>query len=434
MYCHQAIENKLGTFILSKSQIANLAECFRKSMLNRLNGSESSLKMLPAFLDKPTGEERGRCIAVDFGGSKIRLLIVHLKGHREYEITKEHTFLLKDPHNRYNFTTASTTGSELFAFIVSQIVDFIDDNSIYPLGHTFSFPTLQRSSNDAILIKWTKEIKTSGVEGINVTDIFKTALLERKYHQIIPKVIINDTTGTLLTSSYNDPNTDLGSICGTGHNTCYFESDYAAFTNSKIINIESGNFNELPYTEYDNILDINSDMPGEQRLEKMVGGKYIGELFRIIVESFMKGKLLFKNCQLDAFSEPYLISSQQVSIILEDISSDLNSIKMWLMSMGIDSLLEDRLALRLISSRTAMRAGQLVAATYIGILTHIDPGLLNQHIIAIDGSVYEHLALFADTLRSTLNCVLGNKAKLVSLKLTKDGSGIGAAIGAAMNT
>ena len=148
MYCHQAIENKLGTFILSKSQIANLAECFRKSMLNRLNGSESSLKMLPAFLDKPTGEERGRCIAVDFGGSKIRLLIVHLKGHREYEITKEHTFLLKDPHNRYNFTTASTTGSELFAFIVSQIADFIDDNSIYPLGHTFSFPTLQRSSND----------------------------------------------------------------------------------------------------------------------------------------------------------------------------------------------------------------------------------------------------------------------------------------------
>ncbi len=425
---NQAIANELRTFILSKSQIANLAECFRKSMLQRLNGSENSLKMLPSFLDKPTGDERGRYIAVDFGGSKIRLLIVHLKGHREYEITKEHTFLLKDPHNEYDFTTESTTGSELFAFIVSQIADFIDDNSIYPLGHTFSFPTLQRSPNDAILIKWTKEIKTSGVEGLNVTDIFKAALLERNYHQVIPKVIINDTTGTLLTSAYNDPNTALGSICGTGHNTCYYES------NSRIINIESGNFNDLPYTEYDNILDINSNMPGEQRLEKMVGGSYIGELFRIIAESFMKGKLLFKNCQLDTFSEPYSISSQQVSIILEDVSPDLNSIKRWLMSMGIDSLLEDRLALRLIASRTAMRAAQLVASTYTGILTHIDPGLLDQHIIAIDGSVYERLALFADTLRSTLDCVLGNKAKLVSLKLTKDGSGIGAAIGAAMTT
>lgn len=420
--------------MLSKSQITDLAECFRKSMLGQLDGSGSSLKMLPSFLDQPTGEERGRYIAVDFGGSKIRLLNVHLKGHREYEITKEQTFLLKDPGNKYNFTTESTTGSELFAFIVSQIADFIDDSSIYPLGHTFSFPTLQRSANDAILIKWTKEIKTSGMEGLNVTDVFKAALLARNYHQVIPKVIINDTTGTLLTAAYRDSNADIGSICGTGHNTCYCESNCAAYTKSQIINIESGNFNELPYTEYDNLLDMNSNTPGEQRLEKMVGGKYIGELFRIIVESFMKGKLLFNASQLDTFSKPYFISSQQVSIILEDFSPDLNGIKNWLTSMDIDSLLEDRLAIRLISSRTAMRAAQLVAATYIGILTHIDSGFLNQHIIAVDGSVYEHLTLFADTLRATLNCVLGNRARLVALKLTKDGSGIGAVIGAAMNT
>lgn len=35
--------------------------------------------------------------------------------------------------------------------------------------------------------------------------------------------LINDTVGTLMSCSYNDQNTAVGLILGTGTNACYFE-------------------------------------------------------------------------------------------------------------------------------------------------------------------------------------------------------------------
>lgn len=35
--------------------------------------------------------------------------------------------------------------------------------------------------------------------------------------------LINDTVGTLMSCAYNDKNTVIGLILGTGTNACYFE-------------------------------------------------------------------------------------------------------------------------------------------------------------------------------------------------------------------
>lgn len=52
--------------------------------------------------------------------------------------------------------------------------------------------------------------------------------------------------------------------------------------------------------------------------------------------------------------------------------------------------------------------------------------------VAIDGSVFEHYPYYAAMMKEALLMLLGEKANLVNLKLSKDGSGIGAALIAAV--
>ncbi|TYO95053.1 hexokinase family protein [Desulfallas thermosapovorans] len=418
-------------FVLAEPQILEIADSFQKAMADGLAGKQSSLKMLPSYLTKPTGIEKGVYLAVDFGGTNVRVLTVELKGSGAYQTLGWQSFPLQD--RDYNFTSPKATGHELFSFIAEKIKSMLSPGRIYPLGLTFSFPSRQTGVDRAILIKWTKEIQTSGVEGHDVSEILKRALVDKNITQVIPKAIINDTVGTLLTASYIDQSADIGSICGTGHNTCYIEPKAPITGQPMIINMESGNFDNLPLTDYDIKLDRQSQAPGEQRLEKMVGGQYIGELVRLIIQDFIDKKLLFKESRPEIFYSPYHVKSEDVALLLADTSPDLKDVDQWLKTKGhiSGSLIEERITLRSVASIVIIRAVQLVAATYTGVIMHIDPGLTKRHTIAIDGSLYELMPGFANKLSITLNNIFKGKHQSITTKLTKDGSGVGAAIAAA---
>ncbi|MTI82666.1 MAG: hexokinase [Firmicutes bacterium] len=419
-------------FILSESEMIDTAKKFQRAMQAGREGKDSSLKMLPAFLAKPIGNEKGVYLAVDLGGTNVRVMIIELKGNGNYKILDRHAFPLKNSQKGHDFTSETSSAAALFGYIAERIKSMVATNSFYPLGFTFSFPSRQTAVNQAVLIKWTKEIKTPGVEGKDVSKILAGALDDKNLHQVVPRAIINDTVGTLLTASYRDPFTDIGSICGTGHNSCYVEPQ--SLTSGEIINMESGNFNALPFTAYDTELDKQSDIPGEQCLEKMVSGKYIGELTRIILQDFIKQNLILTNNQSDIFFSPYMIKAEDISLFLDDESSELTGIFQWLQSVcgASGALLEERITLRTIASIVVTRSAQLVAASYFGVLQHIDPRLERKHSIAIDGSLYEFTPGYAAKLKVTLNNLLKEKSELVTLKLTKDGSGVGAAVAAAL--
>ena len=72
---------------------------------------------------------------------------------------------------------------------------------------------------------------------------------------------------------------NIGCIYATGHNTCYLEPFADKAEQPMILNLESGGFNRLAPGRFDVALDERSEKPGEQRLEKMVSGRYMGELF-----------------------------------------------------------------------------------------------------------------------------------------------------------
>jgi hexokinase len=432
-YALQALHN---CFSVTVPEMLAIAEKFHDAMHKGLTGQKGPLKMLPSFLGIPSGVEKGVFLSVDFGGTNVRISLISLQGNGKIIILKRKSAPLKDPGGSYDYTSAAATVQELFCFLAEQISDFVRPGEAFHLGHTFSFPTKMYALNKAVLIGWTKEFRTRMAEGRDVNQLLDEALKQHGLHGVRPVAVTNDTVATLLAAAYSDPRADIGSICGTGHNTCYLEPLPPRLPGPMIINIESGNFNGLPANVYDRQLDMRSEKPGEQMLEKMVSGRYLGELMRQVVLALLQKGLLFRGLS-DTSGFPFKtnsLSPEQMSLMINDTTTGLTETAAWLRdSIGIqDPPLAELAALKTIASLLSARSARLVAATYIGILQHLDPLLQNPHTIAVDGALYEKMTGYAPNLRTALDEVLKGRAGQVTIKFTKDGSGMGAAVAAAM--
>lgn len=424
-------------FRVTVTEMLEIAEKFHGAMLGGLAGQKGPLKMLSSFLSVPTGKEKGVFLSVDFGGTNIRVSLIELRGHGKITVIKKISTRLKDPGGSYDYTSSAATGRDLFRFLAQQISGLVGPGENISLGHTFSFPTEMHALDKAVLINWTKEFKTRMTEGRDINLLLFESLKEQGLHGVKPVAVINDTVGTLLTAAYSDPHADIGSICGTGHNTCYLEPGPPCQHGPVIINIESGNFEGLPANNFDRYLDLHSEKPGEQVLEKMVSGRYLGELMRLVVLDLVQKGCLFqgKSGSMSGFPvEINSLSSEHMSLILGDESTGLTETTAWLREYAdIQNPLPPELAaLKTIASLVSTRSARLVAATYAGVLRRIDPRLEYPHTIAVDGALYDKMTGFARDLRIALDEVLQDRAGQVTVKLTMDGSGAGAAIAAAM--
>ena len=412
-------------FTLSTAHLHTLAAVFSEEMTAGLAGERRSLAMLPSWLSCPSGSEQGQYVALDFGGTNIRALLVELAGQGRFTIKSRILAPLADQSAGYDYTTATTTAEELFDFIARLLSVIVPSNTNCLLGHTFSFPCSQQDVNKAILLYWTKELAASGVVGHNVTDLLQHSLVRHKLHHIRPVVVVNDTVTTLLTAAYGDNCADIGSICGTGHNTCYLEPNYPGSSSPMYINIEAGNFDKAPSNRYDHLLDAKSDRPGAGRLEKMCSGRYIGELLRLVWLELAQQGLLSNSEVPTQIRAPYTLSGQHLALLLTGDSTWLNAKSL---------TLPDKTMLRAIAEKITIRSARLVAATWLAILRRIDPECSRQHTIAIDGSLYEKMPGYASAIDATLHELLGPKATNINCRLTKDSSGVGAAIAAAITS
>lgn len=422
------IENKLqdfkNEFEVSAEKILEIANFFRKAMEDGLKGEQSPLKMLPSFIGTPSGKECGVFYTVDMGGTNVRSSRFELE-NGNFKNLGEVKSKLRDPEGRYDYTNESTTGEELFGFFAELISKLVEPGETGYLGHTFSFPSRQVGINEAFLIEWTKEIKVAGVVGNNPNALLSEALKKRNI-KVQPKAIINDTVGTLLVAAYMYKDADVGTIMGTGHNTCYLEAKHPITGGEMIVNMESGNFNiGLPISKYDLIIDKNSATPGAQILEKMVSGYYMGDIVRLIIKDFYENSDLFSSCKDSmALLSKSIIDSLAVENFILNPDKTVQNIK---------CTKEDAIILKEISETVVRRASRLTAATYIGTLLHSEDGeIKNNHVIAVDGTIYEKMPRVPELLDEAFADVLKDKSKLLSVKLVKDGSGLGAAIAAAV--
>lgn len=71
----------------------------------------------------------------------------------------------------------------------------------------------------------------------------------------------------------------------------------------------------LPRTEYDRIIDETSNKPGEQAFEKMISGKYLGEVLRLVICEMINEGTLFLGQTTDKIEKPYSFDTAFLSLM-----------------------------------------------------------------------------------------------------------------------
>ncbi len=422
-------------FAISQEQFRHIADDFAAEISAGIAGQASSLMMLPAFVGRPSGRERGGFLSLDFGGTNVRVAEVTLNGAGGAAIGEIHRAPLNNPAKNYDFTRPEVHITELFDFLARQVALF-DDGSPKILGHSFSFASRQTSLGRAALVGWTKEIRVRGVDGQDINTLLAEAFARQGCSNIQPVAVVNDTTATLLAASYAEPDADLGSVCGTGHNTCYYEPNAACTGGVMAYNAESGGFDRLRFTVVDDQLDAASDHPGKQRLEKMVSGRYLGEVARRVLWTGHGSCGLEFIGQCDALRKPYGLSSQDVSLFIGDTTEELEHIKRWLEAVApnASTTTAERHFIREVAVLAANRSATLAAATYAGFLQRIDPGKSKKHCIGINGSLYEKMPGFAGSIKKALQDKGGWGGSQLNFLVVDEAPLVGAAIAAALAT
>lgn len=136
--------------------------------------------MFPTWVfGSPTGNETGDYLAVDLGGTNLRVCLVKLLGNSKFTLTQS-KFRLTEEQKQGG-------GEDLFDFCAQCVRDFIDAQipqataeSPVPLGFTFSYPCHQKSIDHGVLVRWTKGFGTSGVEGNDVAQMLRNSLQKLK--------------------------------------------------------------------------------------------------------------------------------------------------------------------------------------------------------------------------------------------------------------
>lgn len=131
-------------------------------------------------MDFPDGYETGTYLALDMGGTNLRVCEITLTENKsEFDIIQ----------SKYRMPEELKTGhsDELWEYIADCLQQFVETHRSegepvqgkIPLGFTFSYPATQNYVDEGILQRWTKGFDIDGVEGHNVVPMLEAALARR---------------------------------------------------------------------------------------------------------------------------------------------------------------------------------------------------------------------------------------------------------------
>ncbi|KAL3679358.1 hypothetical protein R1sor_022314 [Riccia sorocarpa] len=411
------------------------------------------LKMLPSFVENlPKGTEKGVYYALDLGGTNFRVLRAVFLGPGEGCTQESEVFAIPQE-------LMLGTSEQLFDFIVSRLQDFVNretQNKSPPEGHkrelgfTFSFPVKQTSVASGTLIHWSKGFKVSGTEGRDIVEVLREAI-DRRNFQMEVAALVNDTVGTLAGGRYINSDVMMAVILGTGTNACYIERAEAVpkwqapppSSGVHVINTEWGNFSSptLPTTFADDELDRESVNPGEHIFEKMMSGMYLGDLVRRVLLKLAQDASLFGDTVPEKLTKKGSLVTPDTSKMHGDETPDLETVGDTLKKkLDLDTSVEQRKVVYSVIDIIARRGARLAAAAIVAVLRKIgrdgkSGNGRSKTVIAMDGGLYERYPQFRNYLKEAFLELLGEAAvKNVDIELSKDGSGIGAALLAACHS
>ncbi|XP_048146244.1 hexokinase-4 isoform X2 [Corvus hawaiiensis] len=406
----EKVEQILSEFRLKEEDLKKVMYRMQKEMdrgLKLETHEEASVKMLPTYVrSTPEGSEVGDFLSLDLGGTNFRVMLVKV-GEGE-----EGQWKVKTKHQMYSIPEDAMTGTAemLFDYISECISDFLDKHQMkhkkLPLGFTFSFPVRHEDID--------KDFEMDVV------------------------AMVNDTVATMISCYYEDHRCEVGMIVGTGCNACYMEEMHnvelvEGDEGRMCVNTEWGAFGasgELDefLLEYDRVVDETSLNPGQQLYEKIIGGKYMGEIVRLVLLKLVDENLLFNGEASEKLKTRGTFETRFMSQIESD-SDDRKQIYNILSAFELLPSRTDCEIVRQVCESVSTRAAQMCSAGLAGVINRMRESRSQDTLkitVGVDGSVYKLHPSFKDHFHATVRQLTPGCD--ITFIQSEEGSGRGAAL------
>ncbi|KAJ5637904.1 actin-like ATPase domain-containing protein [Penicillium lividum] len=399
---------------------------YRLSVTYRALAACSSEQFFPTATTRlPTGHEKGRYLAVYLGLFYLRVAFIDLLGEEQVE---KHSHVRRTLEKAWPIENRlrQDQADSLFSWIGDCIAEVIHDDlanskddapSEITMGISFCFPIKQKLLNEAILmptgkgftLKSSLNLRQALLDGYEChtrrsdEDPAEMPAKRRKKY-CLPRlkitVMTNDTIATFASLAYSIrtlPNTRvvMGLIVGAGCNSAVPmkltdlqeakiqhirdkdpEAEETIVSTEWTLRGASGPLEELKIVnKWDSELEASSNRPGFQPLEYMVGGRYIGELVRIICyDWFHRTKSVPRSSLPVKLVEEYTLTTDFLSLVVapsysdEQLAKDLSQQLPAPKSSDWEWTPEYAGHIRFVASAVQERSAALIAAATVGLL------------------------------------------------------------------
>lgn len=440
---------------------------------------EDSLTMRPNYPIHSDGSEHGDFLAIDLGGSTLRVAVVSL-------LPPESSFELDRSH-RVNITTMKlwhvddsnkVLNKEFFSWVAAKIMEVLQSQqklsskSVIKTGITWSFPlqtVLFNSANVCFAGKGYKIMPE--VYGHDLKVLIEEPLASEYNIKLDVRLIMNDSLAVYAAGTFIDKHTKLALVLGTGVNMCCIlpasekmHKSKHGFGKNVLFNTElslyGGNLLEDVATKYDVAVDRHFQLPLTfkphmqydpvdnslfQPAELLTSGRYLPELVRLalvdcIEQDGLFGSILGKKPAVAQLMSPYEGFAGELMCLIsesDDNSEICQAISERFGWSAADIDLNDVVALKLLVDAVIRRAAFVVSTSIVSLIKLIvqhngslDTNLVN---IAYVGSVLQYFTRYRQLIINFVNqcqdmVAMGVKIDLI---LVDESSIVGAAIGAA---
>ncbi|KAL9602788.1 MAG: hypothetical protein Q9219_001631 [cf. Caloplaca sp. 3 TL-2023] len=330
---------------LRVEQLLAISKELQAEFKERLQSSPSC--MLPSHnYTLPHGKEHGTYLAMEVGGSTLRVALVDLAGRHE---PSQSLRIRRIATSTIDSRVRDLRGLAFFDWIAEKIEEMLSVDKAaadhmqlkepLPLGIAWSFPIDQTSIRSGNIIGMGKGFHCSVLKGHDLGDLIEHAC-QRRNLNIRLDAIVNDSSAAVLSRAYIDPSTRLAVILGTGMNAAIHlpisslhHSKFGAreFPTTEdishvLVNTELSMFGKkaFPTTRWDEYLNAHHILPDYQPMEYLLAGGYMGEIVRLILVEATEAVGLFGGRMPPSLAEPYTLETRILAAIEADTYPSLS--------------------------------------------------------------------------------------------------------------